>query len=172
MDQQQPPVGIREAGTATSDRASAAAGGERAPVSKPLGIVLLALAVAVVGALGLLSGVSLLVLAFSGQITDLVTELTPADATTAALALGWAFVIEGGIALVVAVGLFTLRVWAWLAALLLLAWRIIASVFALLSGALTFGWAALMAAIAGLLIAYLMTRQVKAAFARSLPPAG
>ncbi len=172
MDQQQPTTGGPDAGAGASAPAPSASEAEVAPVSKPLGVVLLALGLAVVGALGLLSGLSLLVLGFSGQITDLVTELEPADATGIALSLGWAFVIEGGIALIVAIGLFMLRVWAWLAALLVLGWRIIASVLALASGALTFGWAALMAVIAGLLIAYLLTKNVKSAFARSLPPAG
>jgi hypothetical protein len=172
MDQQQSTVASPSEGGASQDPAPATPGGGAAPASKPLGVVLLALAVAVVGALGLITGISLLVLAFSGQVTDLVTELTPADATTVALALGWTFVIEAGIALVVAYGLFALKVWGWLAALLLLGWRVIAAAFALLTGSLTFGWAALMATVAALLIAYLMTRNVKAAFARSLPPAG
>ena len=135
--------------------------------SKPLGVVLLAFGVAVIGALGLITGISLLALAFSGQITELVTELQPADATAIALALGWAYAIEGGLGLVVAFGLFALKTWAWLFALLLLGWRIVASIFAWLTGSLVFGWAALLVVVAGLLIAYLLSRDVKEAFARN-----
>jgi hypothetical protein len=135
---------------------------------RPTGITLLAIAFLVLGGLSLLWSL----LQFGvGSVTGLTASLFGAGTiASAGASRAWAGLIGGAGAifnLIVAFGLFTLRPWAWVLALIAIGINVISGVVGLFSG----GLLALCCGLVGLAIPagilyYLFRPEVKKAFGR------
>jgi hypothetical protein len=126
---------------------------------RPVGITIIAIILAVSGVFQLLVGSEAL-----GW-----TKLGLGAATEAAGISGWASIISGVLTIVVAGGLFTLAGWAWTLAVVVLAFRILVDLWALLTHGMgsAIGPAALVnAAISAVILWYFTRPGVKAAFRR------
>ena len=127
--------------------------------SRPLGITIIALILAISGVLQLVFGTEALHLTSFG-----LTAAGSAASTT-----GWASIISGVLTIIVAGGLFTLAGWAWLLAVIVLVVRIIADMIAALSLGIgsTLGTASVVSiVISAIILWYFQRASVKAAFGR------
>ena len=127
--------------------------------SRPLGVTIVAIVLAVTGVFQVLVGTEALG----------ITKFGLGAAADAASISGWASIISGTLSIVVAGGLFTLKGWAWLLTVVVLGVRVVVDVFAILTHGMgsTLGSAALgNLVISGLILFYFMRPNVKAAFGR------
>jgi hypothetical protein len=127
--------------------------------SRPLGVTIVAIVLAVTGVFQVLVGTEALG----------ITNFGLGAAADAASISGWASIISGALSIIVAGGLFTLKGWAWLLTIVVLGVRVVVDVFAILTHGMgsTLGSAALgNLVISGLILLYFMRPNVKAAFGR------
>ena len=127
--------------------------------SRPLGVTIVAIVLAVTGVFQVLVGTEALG----------ITKFGLGAAADAASISGWASIISGTLSIIVAGGLFTLKGWAWLLTIVVLGVRVVVDVFAILTHGMgsTLGSAALgNLVISGLILLYFMRPNVKAAFGR------
>lgn len=126
---------------------------------RPLGITVIAIILAVSGVFQLLVGSETL-----GW-----TNLGLAEVADAAGISGWASVLAGVLTIVVAGGLFTLAGWAWLLAVVVLVFRIVVDLWAMLTHGIgsPLGTAALVnAVISVVILLYFRSSGVRSAFGR------
>jgi hypothetical protein len=126
---------------------------------RPLGITIVAIVLALGGLTQVVVGTEAL-----GY-----TDFGLAPAADAAGVSGWASLIGGSVTLFVAAGLFTLKGWAWLLAVLVLGLRVVVDIIAIVTHGLssTLGVAAVTGlVISGVVLWYFMRPRVKAAFGR------
>lgn len=133
-----------------------------APASaRPTGVTILAVLAAIGGVLGLLAGIALIGL---GGIA------TAATGTAAFFGLGAIFgliTLATSIAsLAFAYGAWTLQPWAWMLGVAIQVISLVLSVLTIISGG-DIGGQVISIAIAGVILYYLMTPGVKAAFGRA-----
>jgi hypothetical protein len=129
--------------------------------SRPLGITIMAIVAGIFGVLGLLAGLALFGL--SGMIGMFGgASVAGQSMLSSLLALATAI-----LALAFAYGAWTLKPWAWPLGLAFAAFAVVSGVIGLASGDTEIGSVIIGLAIAALVVYYLMTPGVKAAFGRS-----
>jgi hypothetical protein len=127
--------------------------------SRPLGITILAILLAVSGLLQILVGLE----------ARGITHLGLIAATDAAGISGWTAIVSGVLTIVVSLGLFTLAGWAWLLTVAVMAVRIVGDVLTIATLGLnsTAGSAAIgQLVLSGIVLWYFMRPGVKSAFGR------
>ncbi len=132
--------------------------------SRPTGVTILAVLQLIGGILSVVAGLTALFArdAISQQLST-GANVPPELAAGLPAGLGWFFLITGAIALFLAWGLFTLKGWAWLTTLIFQGLNIASHLASFGSNA---GSAILGIVIAGIIIYYLLTPQVKRAFGK------
>ncbi len=127
--------------------------------SRPLGVTIAAIVLAVSGVFQVLVGTEALE----------ITNFGLGGAADAAGISGWASIISGALSIIVAGGLFTLQGWAWLLTVVVMAIRVVSDVFVVVTHGMssTLGAAALgNLVISAVILFYFMRPHVKAAFGR------
>ncbi len=127
--------------------------------SRPLGVTIAAIVLAVSGVFQVLIGTEALGM----------TSLGLGAAADAAGVSGWASIVSGALSIIVAGGLFTLQGWAWLLTVVVMAIRVVSDVFVVVTHGMssTLGAAALGNLVISAVIVFYFTRpHVKAAFGR------
>lgn len=127
--------------------------------TRPLGITIIAVVLAVSGVFQILVGTEALG----------ITSFGIGGAAEAAGVSGWASVISGVLTIVAAGGLFTLAGWAWLLAVVVLGIRIVADLIAIFTqgAGSTIGVSAIVnIVISAIILWYFFRPNVKAAFGR------
>lgn len=127
--------------------------------TRPLGITIIAVVLAVSGVFQILVGTEALG----------ITSFGISGAAAAAGVSGWASVISGVLTIVAAGGLFTLARWAWLLAVVVLGIRIVADLIAIFTqgAGSTIGVSAIVnIVISAVILWYFFRPNVKAAFGR------
>jgi hypothetical protein len=128
--------------------------------SRPIGITIIAIILAVGGIFSILVGLEALG----------ITSFGLADVAEAGGVSGWASVISGVLSLIAAGGLFTLAGWAWILAVVVLVIRIVADILAAIVVGLTssLGLGSIGAAvISAIILWYFFRPNIRAAFGRS-----
>jgi len=126
---------------------------------RPLGITIIAIVLAVSGVFQVLVGTEALG----------ITSFGLGAAADAAGIGGWASIISGGLSILVAGGLFTLKGWAWLLAVVVLGIRVVADLVTIVTqgAGSTLGGAAIAnLVVSGVILWYFFRPSVKAAFGR------
>lgn len=135
-------------------------------MNRPIGVTLIAVLQLIISIFATLGG--LYIFFFRSGIFTRVSELenVPKNPT---LILGFAVIllIVGLIGLLIAYGLFTLKNWAWLTALILNGLSILSSLSAIFSNQTRKGGDIFALIIAGLIVYYLMRPEVKRAFGKN-----
>lgn len=127
--------------------------------SRPIGITIIAIVLAVGGIFQILTGTEALG----------VTDFGLGAAAEAAGISGWASVISGVLTIIVAGGLFTLAGWAWLLTVVVMVIRIAVDIFAVVTHGMgsTLGAAALTnLVISAVILWYFQRSTVRSAFGR------
>lgn len=127
--------------------------------SRPLGVTIAAIVLAVSGVFQVLIGTEALGM----------TSLGLGAAADAAGVSGWASIVSGALSIIVAGGLFTLQGWAWLLTVVVMAIRVVSDVFVVVTHGMssTLGAAALgNLVISAVIVIYFTRPHVKAAFGR------
>ena len=134
---------------------------------RPMGITILAVLAFIGGILGICGGLSGIVGA--SFLGGLAASVGASNAT----ALGGMLVVYSIIALAFAVvdlvfgfGAWTLKPWAWMLGMVLFGLNIVFQLVAVIAGWSTFGGVLISLVIAGVIIYYLLTPDVKKAFGR------
>jgi hypothetical protein len=128
--------------------------------SRPIGITIIAIVLAVSGVFSVIVGLE----------TLRITNLGLTAVADAASVNGWASVISGALTVVAAGGLFTLAGWAWMLAVVVLVIRVVADIWAALTvgATTTLGISAIVAAVvSAILLWYFFRPNVRAAFGRA-----
>jgi uncharacterized membrane protein (DUF2068 family) len=136
-------------------------------IQRPTGVTILAVLQFIGGALSLLFGV--LSLFFGGAMvaTDAAEAVDAAiDMGPVMMTVGIASIIIGIIGLIAGYGLFTLKGWGWLLAVVFSLSNVVRNIMALFSGVNVVG-AIIGIVISGLILYYLYQPNVKRAFGRA-----
>lgn len=130
-------------------------------MSRPLGVTLAAIILAISGILGVIVGLELMAIINIGLAGTALGE--------AAKGAGVAQLISGIVSLVVAYGMFTTAGWAWILTVIVMVLRILAGLFAVISvgAATTVGTQSIVNIVISAVILWYFTRpHVKSAFGR------
>ena len=125
--------------------------------SRPIGITIIAIVLAVSGVFQVLVGLEALG----------ITDFGLAEVTEAAELSGWAAIIGGALSILVAGGLFTLAGWAWILAVVVLVIRILVDITTLIVQGFTstLGMAVIVnLVISAVILWYFFRPNVRAAF--------
>lgn len=125
--------------------------------ARPLGVTILAILAAIGGVLGVLGGVSVV---FLGGVVATVTGGLGAIVSL----LGLLLLILSVVELALAYGFWTLKPWAWQLGFVLEAASVALSVLQLLFGGAGFGSVVITVVVAGIILYYLNTPDVRKAF--------
>ena len=135
---------------------------------RPMGITILAILAFIGGVLGICGGLSGII--GGSFLGGLAASVGASDAT----ALGGMVAIYSIIAVVFAVadlvfgfGAWTLKPWAWMLGMVLFGLNVVFQLVSVIAGWATFGGVIISLAIAGVIIYYLLTPDVKKAFGRA-----
>lgn len=135
-------------------------------MNRPIGVTILAVLQLISGIFASLGG--LYILFFRSAIFQRTSELENSAQSRTSIALfGGFLLIVGLIGLLLAYGLFTLKTWAWLTALVLNGLSILSSISAILFNQNRRGGDILGLIIAVVIVYYLLQPEVKRAFGKS-----
>ena len=126
-------------------------------MQRPTGIAILAALLILLGFLSLFGGLTTFA-APSQAVTTPIPYVTPA-------ALGVAYIVVGALGLIVGYGLWFLKGWAWILAIVVVALRVVLDVVGLFSGSAMASFAGLV--VSAVVLWYLFRPEVKRAFGRA-----
>jgi hypothetical protein len=129
--------------------------------SRPLGITIMAIVAGVFGVVGLLAGLALF------GLSGMIGMFGGANVVGQSMLSSFFALATAILALAFAYGAWTLKPWAWPLGLAFAAFAVVSGVIGLASGDTEITSLVIGLAIAGLVVYYLMTPGVKAAFGRS-----
>ncbi len=129
--------------------------------SRPLGITIMAIVVAIFGALGLLAGLALF------GLSGLLGAVGGASVAGQGMMSSLLALVTAVLALAFAYGAWTLKPWAWPLGLAFAAFAVVSGVIGLATGDTDATSVVIGLAIAAVVVWYLLRPSVKAAFGRS-----